>query len=225
MTRSPEECRKYDLDSVRVVFSGAAPLGEETIQDMLKLFPKWRVAQGYGSQRLPAVMRVNLLTSERVPGMTELSTIVISSSEHDIMYKSSGSLCPATKAKIVGLDGNEMSEHDSPGELWVQSPSAALGYLNNEKATAETFVHDDGGRWVRTGDEAVVTLAPSGVEHIVIVDRIKELIKVKGMMAISLAKSTYDGADVLRLEYQVTKSPPLSSRHISSPTLLLATVL
>lgn len=48
MTRSPDECKKYNLDSVRVVFCGAAPLGEETIQDMVKLFPKWRVVQGYG---------------------------------------------------------------------------------------------------------------------------------------------------------------------------------
>lgn len=48
MTRVPEECKRYNLDSVRVVFSGAAPLGEETILDMNKLWPKWRVAQGYG---------------------------------------------------------------------------------------------------------------------------------------------------------------------------------
>lgn len=48
MTRSPEECKKYNLESVRIVFSGAAPLGEETIQDMQKLWPEWRVVQGYG---------------------------------------------------------------------------------------------------------------------------------------------------------------------------------
>ncbi|KAJ4386559.1 hypothetical protein N0V93_009457 [Gnomoniopsis smithogilvyi] len=160
MTRSPDECKKYNLESIRVIFSGAAPLGEETVQDMVKLFPNLRVAQGYG--------------------MTELATIVISTSEHDILNKSSGSLCPATKAKVVGLDGKEITKYDAPGELWIQSPSAALGYLNNQKATAETFAHDEGGRWVKTGDEAVVTLAPSGNEHIVIVDRIKELIKVKG---------------------------------------------
>jgi len=34
---------------------------------------------------------------------------------------------------------------------------------------------------MRTGDEAVVRKAPSGYEHIFIVDRIKELIKVKGL--------------------------------------------
>lgn len=113
-------------------------------------------------------------------GMTELATVAASNSEHDIVDKSSGSVCAATRAKIIGLDGKEITEYETPGELWIQSPSAALGYLNNQKATAETFVHDHEGRWVRTGDEAIVILSPSGNEHVVIVDRIKELIKVKG---------------------------------------------
>lgn len=33
--------------------------------------------------------------------------------------------------------------------------------------------------YMRTGDEAVIRKAPSGHEHVFIVDRIKELIKVK----------------------------------------------
>lgn len=63
MTRVPEECKKYNLDSVRVVFSGAAPLGEETILDMNKIWPKWRVAQGYGKdfwRRLLLVLATNV---------------------------------------------------------------------------------------------------------------------------------------------------------------------
>lgn len=68
-----------------------------------------------------------------------------------------------------------MTAYDTPGELVVRSPSVVLGYLNNETATKETF--EDG--WMRTGDEAVVRLSPKNVEHIFIVDRIKELIKVK----------------------------------------------
>lgn len=39
---------QYDLSSVRVVFSGAAPLGIEVIDDIKKMFPKWNVGQGYG---------------------------------------------------------------------------------------------------------------------------------------------------------------------------------
>lgn len=111
--------------------------------------------------------------------MTETATVVTSSSEDDVFTKGSGSLLPGAKAKIIDLEGNEVTEYDKPGELLVQAPSVVLGYLNNEKATSETFVHHQDGRYIRTGDEAIVTLAPSGHEHIVIVDRIKELIKVK----------------------------------------------
>ncbi|KAF4447332.1 putative phenylacetyl-CoA ligase [Fusarium austroafricanum] len=158
--RFKDICAKYDLSSVRFVYCGAAPLGEETISDMKSLYPDWTIAQAYG--------------------MTETSTVVTSSSEDDVYTRGSGSLLPGAKGKIIDLEGNEITKYDEPGELLVQAPSVVLGYLNNEKATSETFVHHDDGRWIRTGDEAVVTLAPSGNEHIVIVDRIKELIKVKG---------------------------------------------
>jgi long-subunit acyl-CoA synthetase (AMP-forming) len=75
----------------------------------------------------------------------------------------------------VTPENKEITTYDTPGELVVRSPSVVLGYLNNEKATAETFV--DG--WMRTGDEAVIRKSPKGIEHVFIVDRIKELIKVK----------------------------------------------
>lgn len=39
---------KYNLDSVRTVFSGAAPLGIETQEAANKMFPKWQIGQGYG---------------------------------------------------------------------------------------------------------------------------------------------------------------------------------
>lgn len=112
-------------------------------------------------------------------GMTETSTVVSATSELDCMNRSSGSLLPGAKAKILSPEGVEIVEYDKPGELLVQAPSVVLGYLNNEKETAKTFVYHDDGRWIRTGDEALVTKAPSGNEHVVIVDRIKELIKVK----------------------------------------------
>ena len=72
-------------------------------------------------------------------------------------------------------ENEEITKYDTPGELVVRGPSVVLGYLNNDKATKETF--EDG--WMRTGDEAVIRLSPKGVEHVFIVDRIKELIKVK----------------------------------------------
>ena len=42
------ECQKYDLSSVRFIFSGAAPLGKETTLDLNKHWPSWHICQGYG---------------------------------------------------------------------------------------------------------------------------------------------------------------------------------
>lgn len=111
--------------------------------------------------------------------MTETSVVVTTTSEHDLYPRGSGSLLPGLKAKIIDTEGNEVTEQETPGELLIQGPIVTLGYLHNEKATAETFVHHDDGRWIRTGDEAIVAVSPGGNQHIVIVDRIKELIKVK----------------------------------------------
>ncbi|CAF3581295.1 hypothetical protein FGSG_05761 [Fusarium graminearum PH-1] len=158
--RFKDICAKYDLSSVKFVYCGAAPLGEETIRDMSTLYPDWTIAQAYG--------------------MTETATVATSSSEDDVFTRGSGCLLPSAKAKIIDTEGREITERDQPGELLLQAPSIVLGYLNNEKATSETFVYHHDGRWIRTGDEAIFTLAPSGNEHVVIVDRIKELIKVKG---------------------------------------------
>lgn len=114
-----------------------------------------------------------------IQGMTETSTVVISTSEHDIVQGTSGSLVTGVRVKIMDADGKEITEENTPGELYVQSPSVVLGYLNNEKATTEAFIWDEDGRWMRTGDEVIMTRSPLGNEHFTIVDRLKELIKTK----------------------------------------------
>lgn len=103
------------------------------------------------------------------------------SSFKDLWLGSCGSLIPGVRVKLVNPEGVEVTGLNQPGELVVQSKSVVLGYLNNEKANNETFLPDtDGnGRWMRTGDEAEIRVSPAGNEHIFIVDRIKELIKVK----------------------------------------------
>ncbi|KAG7291737.1 hypothetical protein NEMBOFW57_001757 [Staphylotrichum longicolle] len=160
MLSSRDILKKYDLSSIRLLFTGAAPLGKETAEELLKIYPTWHIGQGYG--------------------MTETATVVTSTSEHDIVPGTSGSLVCGARGKVVDPDGKEITEYGKPGELLVQSPSVVLGYLNNEKATDEAFVYHEDGRWLRTGDEVIVTKEASGYEHVTIVDRLKELIKVKG---------------------------------------------
>lgn len=55
MLRNKKICQKYDLSSVRFVYSGAAPLGNETIDEVQKMYPTWTIAQAYGT-KLPASM-------------------------------------------------------------------------------------------------------------------------------------------------------------------------
>src|SRR3569833_3375054 len=48
LLRQNDICSKYDLSSVRFLFVGAAPTGEETIRDLLKILTSWTIGQGYG---------------------------------------------------------------------------------------------------------------------------------------------------------------------------------
>jgi acyl-CoA synthetase (AMP-forming)/AMP-acid ligase II len=159
MCKNKNTLDKFDLSSVHIIFTGAAPLGQETAEELQSQYPKWLIRQGYG--------------------LTETSTVVSSSSAHDIWFGSSGSVIPGCEVRIVDAEGKDITDYDTPGELWVKGPAVTLGYLNNDKATKETFVEDSKGRWMKTGDEAVVRKSPKGNEHIFITDRIKELIKVK----------------------------------------------
>lgn len=157
MLKQEQTCKNYDLSSVRGLFTGAAPLGEETAVEFQKQYPKWNIRQGYG--------------------LTETSTVVCSTAADDIWFGSSGCFLPMVEARIMSVEGTEITDYDQPGELVVRSPSVVLGYLNNDEANRDTF--QDG--WMHTGDVAMIRKGPKGTEHCFIVDRLKELIKVKGM--------------------------------------------
>ena len=58
MVKNKDLLSRYDLSSVRSVTTGAAPLGAETAEDLLSLFPSWSIRQGYGTSRtLPFLLK------------------------------------------------------------------------------------------------------------------------------------------------------------------------
>ena len=183
---------KFDLSSVTEIFSGAAPLGAETYRTLLEQYPSWYIRQAYG--------------------MTETATVISATSTRDTFPGSAGSLVPGVEARIISLtDGTDITEHGKAGELLLRSPSVTnLGYLNNDKATQEVFGMEGDG-WLRTGDEATFLPNPEGDghEHLFIVDRIKELIKVKVRTSIDAL-----GTSILSYEstLRVTRFLPQSSK-------------
>ncbi|KAB7503840.1 4-coumarate--CoA ligase 1 [Armadillidium nasatum] len=107
-------------------------------------------------------------------GMTESSPVVTMTPKGRFTVGSCGVLMPNTEAKLVDPNTEEIvNPFENEGELRVRGPQVMKGYLKNEKATRETI--KDG--WLCTGDIAKVDKN----ENIYVIDRIKELIKVKGL--------------------------------------------
>ncbi|KAH8803036.1 4-coumarate-CoA ligase-like protein [Xylogone sp. PMI_703] len=151
--------RKYDLSTVVDVTCGAAPLSGEVMAEAEKLWPSGtvKIRQGWG--------------------MTEATCSVIGNDpSRSIDQTSVGELNANCIAKIMSEDGLTELPRGQRGEIWVQAPNVMKGYWRNEKATKETLIDGPDGRWLRTGDIAFV----DNKDEFHIVDRIKELIKVKG---------------------------------------------
>ncbi|KAJ3528541.1 hypothetical protein NM208_g10153 [Fusarium decemcellulare] len=147
---------EYDLTCVRQVACGAAPLGHEVIQQLHDKMPWVSFRQSYG--------------------MTEscccLTTHPPEFSSFDY-GNNGGMLLGSTVVKIVHVDtGKELGPNEI-GEILAKGPQIAMGYLANPTDTAETFGADG---FLRTGD--IGSIDDQGFIHIV--DRIKEMIKVKG---------------------------------------------
>jgi len=150
--------KKFDLSSVTGVSSGAAPLGREVIEEFERLWPNGQVnvKQGYG------MTEVTCAATTFPPSAYSSSFSV-------------GEVLANCEAKIVvDDDGKVEAPQGERGEIWVRGPNIMKGYWNKPDATKETLTEDG---WLKTGDVAYV----DEQNHFFIVDRKKELIKVKGL--------------------------------------------
>jgi acyl-CoA synthetase (AMP-forming)/AMP-acid ligase II len=148
---------QFDLSSVRLIFSGAAPLGEEIARALSQKLG-CPVVQGYG--------------------MTEASPVTHLSPTRNEPFKpgSAGKIVPNTEVKIVEVGSGSDAELPvgKEGELWIRGPQIMKGYLNRPEETAGCLDRDG---WYHTGDVGYV----DDEGYFFIVDRTKELIKYKGM--------------------------------------------
>jgi acyl-CoA synthetase (AMP-forming)/AMP-acid ligase II len=150
---------EYDLSSLEVVFSGAAPLDGSL--------------GGAVAERLHCVVRQGY-------GMSEMSPVshAIPIDRSDIPLNTVGVTLPDIECKLIDPESGAEIEQPTvgtsrPGELLCRGPNIMRGYLRNEHATSQT-IDPDG--FLHTGDIATV----SAEGYVTIVDRLKELIKYKG---------------------------------------------
>ncbi|KAF2156976.1 acetyl-CoA synthetase-like protein [Myriangium duriaei CBS 260.36] len=159
MLKATEIVKQYDLSSVNTTVVGAAILSADVRARYTQLVPGSRLVQGYG--------------------LTETTVAVTFENPHDIVVGSCGNLFPGVEARLVDpASGSDIEEHGKQGELWVRSETIMQGFYKNDAETASMLGKDG---WLRTGDLVEFRKSPNGHDHIFLIDRIKELIKVRGM--------------------------------------------
>ena len=146
---------RFDLSRLRIVFSGAAPLGESlALAASTRL--KCAVIQGYGLTETSPVSHGKRLGA----ASQKLASI--------------GPPVPNTECKIIDtVTGAELGPMQQ-GEICIRGPQVMKGYLNQPEAT-RAMIDADG--WLHSGD---IGYADADGDFFV-VDRLKELIKYKGL--------------------------------------------
>jgi len=144
---------KYDLSSIRMMNSGAAPLTRDLVEAAYARL-KFPIKQGYGLSETSPTTHTQLWE------------------DWNTTIGSVGRLLPNQTAKYMSADEQEVPVGET-GELWIKGPNIFQGYLNNPEGTRNALTADG---YFKTGD--VGHQDPAG--NFFITDRVKELIKYKG---------------------------------------------
>lgn len=151
------DCSKTDFTSLRVCISGGAPL-PLPLKQRFEATTGARLIEGYGLTETAGVATANPYEGEEHPG-----TI--------------GQPIPGTLIRLLDKeDPARDAPAGEPGELAILGPQVMRGYWRRPEAAAAAFAERPDGRWLRTGDVAV--LEEGG--YLRIVDRIKDMIAVGG---------------------------------------------
>lgn len=146
---------KYDLSRLRTLVSGAAPLSEH-VANAAATRLGCQVVQGYGLTETSPVTHGTRIGAKPV----KIGGI--------------GPPIPNTEARVVDVVTGAELGSGQKGEICVRGPQVMKGYLNQPDATT-AMVDADG--WLHTGDIGYAD--EDGCFFIV--DRLKELIKYKGL--------------------------------------------
>ncbi|TSB45983.1 long-chain-fatty-acid--CoA ligase [Alkalicoccobacillus porphyridii] len=144
--------RQYDLSSINICISGAAPLPGE-VQEQFESITGGKLTEGYGLTEASPVTHANNIWGKRKIG-------------------SIGIPFPNTEAKIINPSTEEELEIGEVGELLVKGPQIMSGYWNAPAETARVL--KDG--WLYTGDMAQV----DEEGYFYIMDRKKDIIIAGG---------------------------------------------
>ncbi|VAI44589.1 unnamed protein product [Triticum turgidum subsp. durum] len=147
-----------DLASIRMVMSGAAPMGKDLQDAFMAKIPNAVLGQGYGMTEAGPVLAMCLAFAKE---------------PFKVKSGSCGTVVRNAGLKIVDPDTGASLGRNQPGEICIRGEQIMKGYLNDPESTKNTIDKDG---WLHTGDIGLV----DDDDEIFIVDRLKEIIKYKG---------------------------------------------
>ncbi|EPB79744.1 hypothetical protein ANCCEY_01118 [Ancylostoma ceylanicum] len=179
-------CQRYDLSSLQFLLSGAAPAGKDLCEELSRKYKNMtHIQQGYG-----------------------MSEVSMASHLPDIVdgqpFGSVGKLASNLEMKIVNPENHMERKRGEVGEICIRGPTVMLGYINKPKETSECI--KDG--WMHTGDLGYV----DNKGYLFIVDRLKELIKVKGFQVTS--NFLYENELEMKMKMKMLQVPPAELENI-----------
>jgi fatty-acyl-CoA synthase len=142
----------YDLSSLRTGIMAGSPCPIEVMKRVVSEMHMSEVTIAYG--------------------MTETSPVSAQTTADDDMERrvsTVGRVHPHVEVKIVNPDNGLVLPRGEPGEMCTRGYSVMLGYWDEPEKTAEAI---DAGRWMHTGDLAVMDDAG----YLNIVGRIKDMV-------------------------------------------------
>lgn len=149
------ERKNYDLSSLRLAVTGAAPVPVQLVEDMRNELGFEVVVTAYG--------------------LTETCGVVSICRPDDSAERishSSGRAMEGVEMKCVDLAG-EVVPAGTEGEIWCRGYNVMQEYLNNPAETSNTITPDG---WLKTGDVGVM----DADGYVRITDRIKDMFIVGG---------------------------------------------
>ncbi|BAF23267.1 4-coumarate--CoA ligase 1 [Oryza sativa Japonica Group] len=153
-----EAAAARDLSSVRMVLSGAAPMGKDIEDAFMAKLPGAVLGQGYGMTEAGPVLSMCLAFAKE---------------PFKVKSGACGTVVRNAELKIIDPDTGKSLGRNLPGEICIRGQQIMKGYLNNPEATKNTI---DAEGWLHTGDIGYV----DDDDEIFIVDRLKEIIKYRG---------------------------------------------
>jgi acyl-CoA synthetase (AMP-forming)/AMP-acid ligase II len=147
--RITEEQRQVlDLSSWRVAFNGAEPIRSSTLDRFARAFA------GSGFSRASFYPCYGLAEATLLVAGADRRCETGGVQSDPEQRVSCGGAVEGHEIRVVDADSGTDCAAGAVGEIWVRGPSVAMGYWNNQAATATTFFGRVGGEgpYLRTGD-------------------------------------------------------------------------